>query len=76
MQVETEVFFNLVETEFKKLPIAKRKELLTVLTNNLEEVEKPSPQSNQRIPGLQKGKVWVSEDFDDELPDEFWGGRV
>ncbi len=27
----------------------------------------------QRILGLGKGKTWMSDDFDDELPDEFWG---
>ncbi len=27
----------------------------------------------QRIAGLGKGTMWMSEDFDDELPDEFWG---
>ena len=37
----------------------------------------PIPESsNPRIPGLHEGQGWVSEDFDDPLPDEFWGGRV
>lgn len=27
----------------------------------------------QRTAGLGKGTMWMSEDFDDELPDEFWG---
>ncbi len=27
----------------------------------------------QRIAGLGKGTMWMSDDFDDELPDEFWG---
>ncbi len=27
----------------------------------------------QRVFGLGKGKSWMSEDFNDELPDEFWG---
>ena len=27
----------------------------------------------QRIFGLGKGKSWLSEDFNNELPDEFWG---
>ena len=27
----------------------------------------------QRTAGLGKGTMWVSDDFDDELPDEFWG---
>ena len=26
-----------------------------------------------RILGLHAGKTWVSDDFDDPLPDEFWG---
>lgn len=29
----------------------------------------------ERIPGLGKGDiVWISDDFDDPLPDEFWLG--
>ena len=27
-----------------------------------------------RVPGLGRGSVWVSDDFDDELPDEIWFG--
>jgi antitoxin (DNA-binding transcriptional repressor) of toxin-antitoxin stability system len=34
------------------------------------------PQTNQRIAGLHEGEGWMSEDFDDPLPDEFWNGRV
>ncbi len=30
----------------------------------------------QRIAGLHEGQGWISEDFDDPLPDEFWNGRV
>jgi prevent-host-death family protein len=26
-----------------------------------------------RIAGLREGRSWMSDDFDDELPDEFWG---
>jgi antitoxin (DNA-binding transcriptional repressor) of toxin-antitoxin stability system len=35
------------------------------------EVEETRPK--QRIAGLGKGTMWMSDDFDDELPDEFWG---
>ena len=28
-----------------------------------------------RTPGLDAGKAWISDDFDAELPDEFWLGR-
>jgi antitoxin (DNA-binding transcriptional repressor) of toxin-antitoxin stability system len=33
-----------------------------------------SPQK-ERILGLREGQVWISDDFDDELPDEFWLGK-
>lgn len=29
----------------------------------------------KRIPGLGKGTIWISDDFDDPLPDEFWLGN-
>lgn len=35
-------------------------------------IEKPQVQK-PRIAGLGKDTMWMSEDFDDELPDEFWG---
>ena len=28
-----------------------------------------------RVAGLNKGKIWVSDDFDAPLPDEFWMGK-
>ncbi len=35
-------------------------------------IEKPKEQK-QRVAGLGKGTTWMSDDFNDELPDEFWG---
>jgi len=29
----------------------------------------------KRIAGLNRGQIWVSDDFDDPLPDEFWLGK-
>lgn len=29
-----------------------------------------------RIAGLNRGKIWISDDFDDPLPDKFWMGTV
>ncbi|MCL4708993.1 type II toxin-antitoxin system prevent-host-death family antitoxin [bacterium] len=29
----------------------------------------------RRIAGLQRGKIWMSDDFDAPLPDEFWTGE-
>jgi hypothetical protein len=30
----------------------------------------------KRILGLHRGKVWISDDFDASLPDDFWLGKV
>jgi antitoxin (DNA-binding transcriptional repressor) of toxin-antitoxin stability system len=30
--------------------------------------------STTRVPGLHTGTTWVSDDFDDPLPDELWLG--
>ncbi len=36
----------------------------------------PVAKSNKpRILGLHAGSTWVSDDFDDPLPDEFWLGK-
>jgi len=34
----------------------------------------PQPKAAPRIPGLHAGTVWMSDDFNDPLPDEFWLG--
>ncbi len=34
-----------------------------------------SAQPQQRVAGLHRGAAWVSEDFDQPLPDEFWMGN-
>ncbi len=77
MQAESDLVFDLIETEFQKLSLQKQKELLQLLIAKLNVTSELENQSApQRIAGLQEGKGWISDDFDDELPDEFWGGRV
>jgi antitoxin (DNA-binding transcriptional repressor) of toxin-antitoxin stability system len=29
----------------------------------------------QRVAGLHEGAIWISDDFDEPLPDEFWTGN-
>lgn len=37
----------------------------------------PISESKQlRIPGLNRGEIWASEDFDEPLPESFWTGTV
>lgn len=28
-----------------------------------------------RVPGLHQGAIWISDDFDDPLPTDFWVGN-
>ena len=35
----------------------------------------PAVTGKKRIFGLHRGQIWLSEDFDDPLPDEFWLGE-
>jgi len=30
----------------------------------------------RRVPGLHTGAIWISDDFDEALPDEFWTGAA
>ena len=34
-----------------------------------------TPPQTKRIAGLHQGQVWISDDFNDELGDEFWFGE-
>ena len=62
--------------------LVKKRNLSTEQANNLtqaiNQVETPTVMAPQgkRIAGLHQGQGWISDDFDDELPDEFWGDRV
>ncbi len=40
-----------------------------------EQSEAKPPQKRQRVFDLHAGLVWVSDDFDAELPDSFWLGE-
>ncbi|MGD1912346.1 MAG: DUF2281 domain-containing protein [Rivularia sp. (in: cyanobacteria)] len=31
--------------------------------------------AQQRVPDLNRGEIWMSEDFNEPLPDEFWMGE-
>jgi antitoxin (DNA-binding transcriptional repressor) of toxin-antitoxin stability system len=62
-------------------------ELLTVIANGDEvmlvqndkpiaRLLPPDDETAERIPGLHRGEVWMSDDFDAPLPDSFWSGEA
>ena len=61
-----------IVTKARELPLSQRKQLISEIVESLTEV---SP-VQERIFGLHAGNtVYISDDFDDELPDAFWSGE-
>ncbi len=44
------------------------------ITRRGEEVARlvPAPRKTKRMLGQDRGKIWMSDDFDDPMPDEFY----
>lgn len=67
---------TILETIVRELAFAPEPLLVQVLdfiqsvkgSSNLAAHSSDAP----RIPGLHMGQVWMSEDFNEPLPDEFW----
>ena len=47
-----------------------------IITEDGRPLAKLAPVGGTRIAGLHSGQVWVSDDFDDPLPEEFWTGGL
>lgn len=58
--------------EIRKLSPLERKRLILLIVDTLEQSNAP----RERVPGLNAhlGRGWMSDDFDEALPDSFWLG--
>ena len=65
--------FQEIAERIQELSVEERKQLIGVIVDSLTETSE-QPAKGKRIPGLHAGTMWVSDDFDDPLPDEFWLG--
>ncbi|WP_375495473.1 DUF2281 domain-containing protein [uncultured Nostoc sp.] len=68
---------NLTETliaKFKSLSSEQQQTLLD-FAEFLAQKHTPLQPNQQRVLGLNQGEIWMSEDFNDPLPDEFWMGE-
>ncbi len=72
---------KLIDVKKENMPLEKLLELVAsgldvVLTEGKSPVARVVPVLRKinapRVPGLSAGKIWISPDFDDPLPDEFW----
>ena len=58
------------------LPLSKYQALLLAFRAHSlnHEATQVMPSTNQRVLGLDVGSIWISDDFDEPLPDQFWFG--
>lgn len=63
--------FDEMVAQIPELSVTERKQLIHIIVDSL--ATPPAPKK-KRIPNLHEGLVWMSDDFDDELPDSFWFG--
>ncbi|WP_254565161.1 DUF2281 domain-containing protein [Oscillatoria sp. HE19RPO] len=65
---------NLIESaiaQLQQLPPQQQQQVLDYIEFLAQKyIEPQTPQP--RIPGLHRGKVWMSEDFNDPIPPEYW----
>jgi mRNA-degrading endonuclease RelE of RelBE toxin-antitoxin system len=60
--------------KLQSLPPEQQQTLLDFAEFLAQKYAQPQP-VQQRIPDLNRGEIWMSEDFNDPLPDEFWTGE-
>ncbi|MBS3026147.1 MAG: DUF2281 domain-containing protein [Dolichospermum sp. DET50] len=70
---------SILETIIRELSSAPEALLLQVFSFIQSAKDDSTLESNSsslpRIPGLHQGEIWISDDFNDPLPDEFWLGE-
>ncbi len=68
---------KLFET-FNKLPAESQAEVIDFaefLREKKRQSRTETEPKKERVAGLHDGQGWISDDFNDELPDEFWFGE-
>ncbi len=77
--MERVVAMTILETILSELTSVPEPMLVEVLNFIQSAKNNPSTLSDSsnspRIPGLHQGEVWMSDDFNDALPDQFWLGE-
>ncbi|TRU19842.1 MAG: DUF2281 domain-containing protein [Microcystis aeruginosa Ma_QC_B_20070730_S2] len=57
--------------KLQEIPLDKQKQILEYVEALTEEKE-PLSSHKKRVFGLHQGKIWMSDDFNQPLPDNFW----
>jgi hypothetical protein len=66
---------EMIVSELNSVPKPLLEEVLSFIRSaKNKNMQSPKKSNFQRIAGLHEGQVWISDDFNDSLPDEFWFG--
>ncbi|MBI5670744.1 MAG: DUF2281 domain-containing protein [Chloroflexi bacterium] len=68
------VRFEDLLTAIEQLSDEQKRKLFEQLKLDMQNTKQDAPEAAKRIPDLHPGG-WISEDFDEPLPDEFWFGE-
>lgn len=68
--MNTVVNFNEIQTNFNLIKSKIKSGDEVILEENGKQLAKIIPLNKKRILGREKGKIIISDDFDDELPEE------
>lgn len=66
---------EMIVSELNSVPKPLLEEVLSFIRSaKNKNMQFPKTLNFQRTAGLHEGQVWISDDFNDSLPDEFWSG--
>ncbi|KAF3888117.1 MULTISPECIES: type II toxin-antitoxin system VapB family antitoxin [Nostocales] len=61
--------------KLQTLPLEQQQQVLDFVEFLVQKYPHPQQSSQKRVLGLNQGEIWMSDDFNDPLPDEFWLGE-
>lgn len=66
----------IAQAEYELTQNAKLKGVLQHFAYLVKEAAQAQQEKRPRILGMHPGAIWISDDFTDPLPDEFWFGET
>lgn len=64
-------YIELVSQKLKILPLVKQQEVLDFVEFLIQKSDKIKSQQ-KRVPNLNQGQIWMSDNFNDSLSHDFW----
>lgn len=67
-------YSDLIATKLKNLPVDKQQQVLDFVEFLIQK-STSKQQNTKRVPDIHKGKIKMSDDFNEPLDDSFWLGE-